>query len=323
MWGKNRVLVANRATKNNSQRMRNLGLSSILAGIGVVLILLLGVWYINNRPAASGQAVQFPHIHGLGFSTDGSQLFVPAHDGFRIFEAGRWVIPDLPINDYMGYSPIDTGFYSSGHPQPRPSSINPLGLVKSTDRGQTLTTLDFEGESDFHLMAAGYKNHALYVFNPELNSKLSTGFHYSLDEGKTWQSMAAQGITGRPIQLAIHPTEAQTVALATEGGLYLSNDYGDTFSRISQTAPVTSVAFDPRGQRLIFGYQSLQSYNLDNGETNNISTPSLTGDDAIGYSAINPVSEQIAFATINLNIYFSGDNEQTWEQIAAQGIGRS
>ncbi|MGH2535886.1 MAG: F510_1955 family glycosylhydrolase, partial [Candidatus Promineifilaceae bacterium] len=116
---------------------------------------------------------EFPHIHGLGFSADGRQLFVPAHDGLRLFSDGQWQIPDAPAHDYMGYAPADDGFYSSGHPHPSSGLVNPLGLVKSTDGGQTLTRLGFEGESDFHLMGVGYQNHAIYVVNPRANSRLA------------------------------------------------------------------------------------------------------------------------------------------------------
>ncbi|MGH2537487.1 MAG: hypothetical protein ACRDHL_08850, partial [Candidatus Promineifilaceae bacterium] len=108
--------------------------------------------------AGQGQAaVEFPHIHGLGFSADGRQLFVPAHDGLRLFSNGQWQIPDAAGHDYMGYAPADDGFYSSGHPHPSSGLVNPLGLVKSNDGGQTLTRLGFEGESDFHLMGVGYQ----------------------------------------------------------------------------------------------------------------------------------------------------------------------
>jgi hypothetical protein len=284
---------------------------------------LLVLWYTRNQSTGGGQTVQFPHIHGLGFSADGRQLLVPAHDGFRIFENGFWSVPDLPVHDYMGYSPIDDGFYSSGHPGVRTNLVNPLGLVKSADGGQTLTTLGFEGETDFHLMSAGYENHAVYVFNPKPNSKLSTGFHYSLDDGANWEAMAAQGVIGNPIQIAVHPTEAQTVALATEDGLFLSTDYGNTFAQISLSAPITSAAFDPRGQRLLFGYQSLHSYDLARDQISTLNIPTVTADDAVAYLAINPVFEQIAVATFNLDIYFSSDNGGAWQQIAQQGIGRA
>jgi hypothetical protein len=100
-----------------------------------------------------------PHIHGLGFSGDGKQLLVPAHDGFRVYAEGAWEMPALPVYDYMGFAPANDGFYSSSHPGPSSRLVNPLGLVKSTDGGKTLDSLGFEGESDFHLMGVGYYSH--------------------------------------------------------------------------------------------------------------------------------------------------------------------
>ena len=157
-----------------------------------------------------------PHTHGLGFSADGSQIIVPAHDGFRIFADGVWQTPALPVHDYMGYAPTNDGFYGSGHPGPASQLVNPLGLVKSTDGGKTLDHLGFEGESDFHLMGVGYASHVIYVVNPAPNAKLQVGLFYSVDDGQQWQQSAARGLTVPPTQIAVHPCEAATVALATE-----------------------------------------------------------------------------------------------------------
>ncbi len=285
------------------------------------MLSFAGLLYINGQRGGTGGTVQFRHIHGLSFSSDGSQLFVPAHDGLLVYESGRWISPDLSVHDYMGYSGVDEGFYSSGHPGPGSNRVNPLGLVKSTDGGETFETLAFAGESDFHLMAAGYENHAVYVINPAPNSRLSVGMHYTLDEGQTWQQSQTSGISGSPIQLAVHPTESGTVAVAAEGGLFLSNDYGDSFMRIGEAAPVTAVTFDPSGGRLLFGYQSLSAYDLSTEQTASFQTPSVTGDDAVGYIAVNPVSDQIAFATFSKDIYLSQNNGQSWEAIAEQGLG--
>lgn len=288
-----------------------------LAGLAVVVLLYLG------RPQGAGTTVQFTHIHGLGFSSDGRELLVPAHDGLLIFEDGGWTVPDLPVQDYMGFSPTDNGFYSSGHPGRGSNLVNPLGLVRSGDGGRTLSTLAFEGESDFHVMAVGYENHAVYVLNPAQNSQLSVGLHYTLDDGQTWEQSGVRGISGVPIQIAVHPTEANVVALATEGGLFLSNDFGDTFTRVSQDAPVTSVSFDPDGSQIFFGYQSLSAYHLENGGIDMLQTPTIASNDAFGFIAANPVSSEIAFATYNKDIYLSVDNGQSWEQIAQQGVGGS
>src|SRR5262245_35042031 len=152
--------------------------------IGIVLIGLVG-WSVFSRsrsatvtPSADAGGTEMPHIHGMGFSTDGRQLIVAAHDGVRVFADGAWIGSDIPAHDYMGYSPTNTGFYSSGHPHTA-GLINPFGLIKSTDGGKTLTKLGFEGESDFHVMGVGYASHTIYVLNPAPNSRLQPGLYSS------------------------------------------------------------------------------------------------------------------------------------------------
>lgn len=309
-------------SRNKQKQSRFAFITRLMVLIPVVAVIgLAGLLYFNGQRGSTGTAVQFRHIHGLSFSSDGSQLFVPAHDGLLVYENGRWLAPDLPVHDYMGYSGTDDGFYSSGHPGPGSNLVNPLGLIRSTDGGETIETLAFAGETDFHLMAAGYESHAVYVVNPAPNSRLPVGLHYTLDDGQTWQQSQASGISGSPIQLAVNPTEPGTVALATEDGWFLSNDHGDTFTRIGDAGLVTTVTFDPDGTRLLFGYQGLVSYDFASGQINTFQIPAVTGDDAVGYIAINPVSDQIAFATFNKDIYLSQNNGQSWEAIAEQGLG--
>lgn len=276
----------------------------------------------ENQLADPPTVVEMPHIHGLGYTADGRQLFVAAHDGLRVFAGGRWSIPDLPAHDYMGYAATDSGFYSSGHPHPAAGLVNPLGLVKSGDGGQTLTTLGFEGESDFHLMGVGYRNHAIYVFNPTPNSRLAVGLYYSLDEGQSWQQSALQGLTANPIQIAVHPTEANRIALATEGGLLLSSDYGDTLAPVGGSGPVTAVAFAPQGDRLLFGAQTLSAYTLADEQVAKLPDPPISSDDAMAYLAINPTqADEITLATFQRHIYRSVDGGQSWLQIVEAGRG--
>lgn len=311
-------------TKSRARRKKqsksSFGSKQILI-IAVVSIAIFGLLYLTRQLA--GGTVQLTHVHGLSFSSDGNQLFVPAHDGLVIYEGNQWQVPNLPVHDYMGYSGTDEGFYSSGHPGPGSNLINPLGLIRSTDGGESIQTLAFAGETDFHLMSASYESHAVYVLNPRQNSQLSPGLHYTLDDGQSWSQSAGRGVSGSPLQLAVHPTEASTVALATEGGLFLSTDYGDSFVQIGSLVPVSSVSFDPNGERLLFGYQSLFSYTLADAQISPIETPTIGNQDALGYIAINPVSDQIAVATFNKDIYLSPDGGQSWETIAEGGIGKN
>lgn len=75
-----------------------------------------------------------------------------------------------------GLSSNENGFFASGHPEPGANLKNPLGLMKSSDGGNTLEKLAFYGESDFHNLAVGYNTEAIYLYNERPNSKLQQGF---------------------------------------------------------------------------------------------------------------------------------------------------
>lgn len=268
--------------------------------------------------------MQIAQMRGLGFSADGRQLVVATNEGFRIFADGTWSVPDLPKHDYLGYEVTDDGFYSSGYPDPAANLASPLGLVKSSDEGKTLTPLVFEGESDFNLVGVGYRNHAIYVFNGVPNSKLTLGIHYSLDDGQTWQESALRGLKNSPARIAVHPTEANRVAIATEGGLLLSSDYGDTFEPVGESGPAIAAAFDPGGALLFFGYQQLSAYELANKKILLLTTPTLSEQDAIAYIAVSPTKlEEMAFATFLGDLHLSQDGGQTWQQLLQAGKGKS
>ena len=268
-----------------------------------------------------GEEWTLPHIHGLGFTRDGKQLMVPAHIGLFVVSEGSWRRGDGPEHDYMGFSASDDGFYSSGHPAPSATGLaNPLGLVKSTDGGKTLVQLGFAGESDFHLMGVGYQNHAIYVLNPAQNSKLAPGLHRSLDNGKTWHQSSVRGLTAAPFAIAVHPTQPNIVAVATDQGLLLSSDHGDQFEPVESRGPVTAVAFSPDGTQLVFGSTELFQYALATKQLKPISTPTLVEDERITHIAVNPAQPTaLAFATTALNIFHTPNGGQAWQQLASNG----
>lgn len=264
---------------------------------------------------------EMPHLHGLGFSADGRQLIVPAHTGLRVYEDGAWHTPDVLAHDYMGFALVDDGFYSSGHPAPGSSFVNPLGLVKSTDGGATLQPLGFVGESDFHTMGVGYRSHAIYLVNPAPNSRLQPGPSYSLDRGTTWQPFAAAGVTAPPYAIAVHPNEPGTLALPTDAGLMQSTDYGASFALVGAPAQTTAATYTLDGKGLIFGANTLSSLDLASGTVASIQAPRLGPEDVFTYLATSPTApDTLAAATMERDIFLSQDGGATWKQIADNGL---
>lgn len=303
----------------------------IVGLISFILVAITGYAILSEKDDHSSE-ITLTHIHGLGYTPDGKELYIPAHDGLRVYHDGHWAVPKGALHDYMGFSMVDFGFYSSGHPQPGSNMKNPFGVVKSTDMGQTLETLDLYGEIDFHSMAVGYKSHAIYVLNPESNSRMDeTGLHYTLDETKTWNSSKMEGLDGEPISLAVHPTEGNVVAIGTNAGLYLSNDYGQTFTKVNQGAPTTAVHFNHEGN-LIAGTitndknfkVNLYQFNRSTLEKQDINIPEFQQEDAISFIAVNPTnSNEIALATFKRDVFVTENYGQNWDKIVENGMGSS
>lgn len=282
------------------------------------LLIIGGLYWISTNGGLDGMV--FRDIHGMSYTPDG-QLYVATHDGLRVYDNG-WSAPNVPANDYMGYSGTQDGFYSSGHPGAGSNLVNPIGLIRSTDYGVTLETIGFAGETDFHVMGAAYSNpNVVYVFNPAQNSRLRAGLHYTLDEGESWQDVTASGITSQPLTIAVHPILENVVAVATgQNGVYLSTDYGETFQSVS-SAPTTLVAFATHDEDLLyFGYQSLSTYDLQSQNFQSVNIPLVDNQEALIYFASNPVSGEIAFATSNWTVYVKSSSDgSVWQRIVADG----
>ncbi|HYC48238.1 MAG TPA: glycosyl hydrolase [Burkholderiales bacterium] len=287
----------------------------------IALVLAAIAWFLA-LPAATAEPV-LHHVHGLAFTPDGKSLVVPAHIGLAVYRDGRWSTAPGAPHDFMGFSVARHAMYSSGHPAPGTPLRNPLGLMKSTDGGKTWQQLGLAGESDFHVMTAGYASGAIYVVNPEPNSRMrDTGLHVTLDEGKSWKRGGASGLSGQVISLAAHPTAAGTVAAGTTNGLYISRDHGSTFKRLGAAAAVTAVMFDLDGKHVYFATEpadKLHRVALDGARPTAVPLPAL-GRDFVLYIAQNAVNvQELAIATRRRDVYVSRNSGTSWQQIARAG----
>src|SRR3954465_931344 len=156
--------------------------------------------------AAPAWADLLTHVHGLAYSADGNKIMIPSHFGLAVYENGKWSKAPGPQHDYMGFSATAQNLYTSGHPAPRSSLINPFGLMRSRDGGKTWEKLGLEGETDFHVLGTGWNTNVVYVWNPAPSSRLArAGLHFTADDGKIWKAAGAAELVGDPIAVAAHP----------------------------------------------------------------------------------------------------------------------
>lgn len=276
-------------------------------------------------PLHAGQPVTLMHVHGLSYSADGRQLIIPSHHGLAVFENGKWSKAAGPQHDYMGYSATRDALYSSGHPAPGSGLVNPFGLIKSRDGGKTWQKLGFEGESDFHTLATSYGTNAVYVFNPQPNSRMKEpGIYHTRTDGMTWKRAAAKGLSPKLNGLAVHPTDPAIVAAGTDESLYLSRDSAESFERLVPGRRVLGSSFDLDGQHLWFstftGKAVLARIALKPAaKADELAIPAL-GEDAVAYIAQNPMRRsEIAIATFKRNVFISRNLGRSWTQIAKDG----
>ncbi len=289
-------------------------------------VVLGGMSLLGNGTKGASEII-LHHIHGLGYSKDGERILIPAHDGLRVYAEGRWSIPTGEKHDYMGFSAVDDGFYSSGHPAPGSNMKNPVGIIKSNDEGKTISKLALEGETDFHGMTVGYKTHTIYLFNPAPNSKMtSPGLFYSKDEAKSWSKSEIKGLEGEPAALAAHPVKDNVIVLGTQKGAFISKDYGQSFEKMLPDLQITSLSFTNEGMLIVGGFTQepvLQVVDIETKAANTIRIPKLTSD-AIDYVAQNPVkTKEMVFATTKKDVYLTRDEGNHWTKIADQGKANS
>lgn len=193
----------------------------------------------------------YGHIHAITIEESTQRVLLATHNGlFDATETGAQKIG--PTIDLMGFAAASDGtFYASGHPGPGTDLPNPLGLMKSTDSGESWTPLSLQGSSDFHALTVtsdliiGYDGNLrstldgtkwleagpmaptpyALVGSPENTVVLATteeGVWRSIDSGRTWSAP-----DGGPRLLTAAFADLMTVIGVTpEGSVYLSADAG-------------------------------------------------------------------------------------------------
>lgn len=174
-------------------------------------------------------ASQYGHIHAITVEESTQRVLLATHNG--LFDATETVPrPVGPPIDLMGFTISSDGtFYASGHPGPGMELPNPLGLMKSTDGGESWIPASLQGESDFHAMTA--TSDQLVGFDGILRSTV---------DGKEWSDVGPMS----PSPYALAGSPDNTVVLATtEEGVWRSIDGGRTWSAPGGGPQLLTAAF--------------------------------------------------------------------------------
>ncbi len=177
---------------------------------------------------ASGEEVTLEHVHGLGVDPADDTLYAGTHYGLvRISPDGELTRIADWVQDFMGFTVVGPEHYlASGHPGAGQDGPGNLGLIETTDGGQTWTTLSLAGEADFHALDAaegmiyGYSGGRLLVSQ----------------DGEDWVDRGDVRIA----DLAADPADPRRVLATTEGGLVVSEDAGTSFTAVAD-APLLAL----------------------------------------------------------------------------------
>ena len=202
---------------------------SVIAIAG--LLVLLAVNATGNNTGSDAMA----HIHGLGIDPADGQLVAATHYGaFEVDEDG-----DLeqvgPVQDLMGFTIVGPGHYlASGHPgadqEDQPSR---LGLIESTDGGKSWRTMSLAGKADFHTLEA--RGDRVYGYS---KARIMMS-----DDKQDWEDRAHASLA----DLAISPSDPDTLLIATEKGVSISTDGGQTVRALPDTPPLALVEWSSSG----------------------------------------------------------------------------
>lgn len=286
--------------------------------IGLILVvsalLSAAVVFLNQleeMPTAKGEPV-LKHVHGFAVdNTDSNRLLIATHHGLLEFADGTLSQIGTTTDDLMGFTPHPTDpsvFFSSGHS----TRGGNMGFQKSSDGGKTWEKISngVNGPVDFHSMTLG-------TANPSLVYGYFGHLQRSKDSGITWE-MAKGSI--QPYSLSTNPKMENVLYGATQNGVMISEDYGDTWRSLSselEGGSVSIFSLNPDGTQALAFSQILGG--LAKSTDVEMTWRKINenfGQSAVIHIAYSKTAPSIVYALTQANaIYKSTDEGETWLKV--------
>lgn len=196
---------------------------STLVALLAVTVLVAGACSSTETSSNQRDGRGFAHIHGLGVNPADGALYAGTHYGvYRLAKERDAELVGGVVQDFMGFTVAGPNhFLGSGHPGETGRDTAPhLGLIESTNGGQSWTAVSMTGKADFHSLE--YRHGLVYG----LNSRTQTVM-VSADK-RTWDQRAMISA----VDIAVSPQNANEILATTTAGLARSLDQAKTFTPV-------------------------------------------------------------------------------------------
>jgi len=207
-----------------------------------LVVLALGACAdtIDNDPADPHVADDphlIGHVHGLGIDPADDTLYAAGHFGvFRIDENGTATRIADRWQDTMAFTVTGPGtFLGSGHPDLREDLPPHLGLIESTDTGETWQSLSLQGEADFHALEV--VGDRVYGYDAT-NARLMT-----TTDRESWTTIAE----GQLVDIALASSRPDRVVVTTPSGAVREIGLAGTSRSLGAAPRLVWVDSDPDG----------------------------------------------------------------------------
>jgi photosystem II stability/assembly factor-like uncharacterized protein len=255
--------TAQRPTRRSPKPTSHSSRNTLLVAVGVVtaLVVLVGAVVLatgGDEDATTDTApVEVAHVHGLGVDPQDDTLYAGTHYGLiRLPEQGEPTRVADRVQDFMGFTVVGPGhFLASGHPGEGQDGPSSLGLIKSTDGGQTWQSLSLAGEADFHALEA--RHGRVYGLNA------LTGEFMVSEDKQTWDTRAALPMA----DFAVSPDDPDVLLATTEQGLARSEDGGETYTAVPNTPLLQLVSWAEDGTLIGAAPDGTVHASTDGGQT--------------------------------------------------------
>lgn len=237
----------------------------LLAGSLVGVLTATGCSSSDDRGTDDVVDTGAVHVHGLGVDPADGALYAATHTGlFRVLDDGTATRVAGRYQDTMGFTVVGPRtFLGSGHPDLREDHPPQLGLIESTDAGETWRSLSLRGEADFHALAAVHGR--VYGYDATTGALMVSADRRAMvsADRRAWDRRSTQRIA----HFAVSPADPDELLATSEQGLLRSTDGGRGFSRVPARVLLALLAWPSAGDLYGVDPDGVVSHSADGGRT--------------------------------------------------------